>query len=284
MSNRAKASKRAAKKKFKKSQQQKEKLFQIQDKPKKKKEPVKPLVQAPKDEKPVLIDGIDVDRFNKPAVKKRKTDEERSKVSLWVRRVFRKVFQVHPGERTALRQMMRYPMYVLLILTNFFVASDIIGISRSGMELSDALQVGKAQQVAAVLGDNKVALATGDAANPTYHFEQYQGALGVSHHLFENTYYLDGYVYTPIHVGLFALSHLYWTLPLIWVILIYVDMRVNMFRVNEKFSIPLWGNRRIRMAASLYKPGVREYAPSVFSRILWYGLFVQLFVLFVYIV
>ena len=185
MSNRAKASKRAAKKKFKKSQQQKEKLFQIQDKPKK--EPVKPLVQAPKDEKPVLIDGIDVDRFNKPTVKKRKTDEERSKVSLWVRRAFRKVFQVHPGERTALRQMMRYPMYVLLILTNFFVASDIIGISRSGMELSDALQMGKAQQVAAVLGDNKVALATGDAANPTYHFEQYQGALGVSHHLFDNT-------------------------------------------------------------------------------------------------
>lgn len=282
MSNRAKASKRAAKKKFKKSQQQKEKLFQIQDKPKK--EPIKPLVQAPKDEKPVLIDGIDVDRFNKPTVKKRKTDEERSKVSLWVRRAFRKVFQVQPGERTALRQMMRYPMYVLLILTNFFVASDIIGISRSGMELSDALQVGKAQQVAAVLGDNKVALATGDAANPTYHFEQYQGALGVSHRLFENTYYLDGYVYTPIHVGLFALSHLYWTLPLIWVILIYVDMRVNMFRVNEKFSIPLWGNRRIRVAASLYKPGVREYAPSVFSRILWYGLFIQLFVLFVYIV
>jgi len=282
MSNRAKASKRAAKKKFKKSQQQKEKLFQIQDKPKK--EPIKPLVQAPKDEKPVLIDGIDVDRFNKPTVKKRKTDEERSKVSLWARRAFRKVFQVYPGERTALRQMMRYPMYVLLILTNFFVASDIIGISRSGMELSDALQVGKAQQVAAVLGDNKVALATGDAANPTYHFEQYQGALGVSHRLFENTYYLDGYVYTPIHVGLFALSHLYWTLPLIWVILIYVDMRVNMFRVNEKFSIPLWGNRRIRVAASLYKPGVREYAPSVFSRILWYGLFVQLFVLFVYIV
>ena len=282
MSNRAKAIKRAAKKKFKKSQQQKEKLFQIQDKPKK--EPIKPLVQAPKDEKPVLIDGIDVDRFNKPTVKKRKTDEERSKVSLWVRRAFRKVFQVQPGKRTALRQMMRYPMYVLLILTNFFVASDIIGISRSGMELSDALQVGKAQQVAAVLGDNKVALATGDAANPTYHFEQYQGALGVSHRLFENTYYLDGYVYTPIHVGLFALSHLYWTLPLIWVILIYVDMRVNMFRVNEKFSIPLWGNRRIRVAASLYKPGVREYAPSVFSRILWYGLFIQLFVLFVYIV
>ena len=242
------------------------------------------MVQAPKDENPVLIDGIDVDRFNKPAVKKRKTDEERSKVSLWARRAFRKVFQVQPGERTALRQMMRYPMYVLLILTNFFVASDIIGISRSGMELSDALQVGKAQQVAAVLGDNKVALATGDAANPTYHFEQYQGALGVSHHLFENTYYLDGYVYTPIHVGLFALSHLYWTLPLIWVILIYVDMRVNMFRVNEKFSIPLWGNRRIRVAASLYKPGVREYSPSVFSRILWYGLFIQLFVLFVYIV
>ena len=144
--------------------------------------------------------------------------------------------------------------------------------------------MGKAQQVAAVLGDNKVALATGDAANPTYHFEQYQGALGVSHHLFENTYYLDGYVYTPIHVGLFALSHLYWTLPLIWVILIYVDMRVNMFRVNEKFSIPLWGNRRIRVAASLYKPGVREYTQSVFSRILWYGLFIQLFVLFVYIV
>ena len=121
MSNRAKASKRAAKKKFKKSQQQKEKLFQIQDKPKKKKEPVKPLVQAPKDEKPVLIDGIDVDRFNKPAVKKRKTDEESSKVSLWARRVFRKVFQVHPGERTALRQMMRYPMYVLLILSVFLV-------------------------------------------------------------------------------------------------------------------------------------------------------------------